>query len=304
MPAKLPVEKIAELSGHQSAVYALVCDSLNPSQLLSAGGDGWIVRWNLAIPETGQLVAKVNGQTFSLESCPDEQLLVAGDMNGGIHWLYRNEPARNRHIAHHRKGIFAIRRLGKWVYSLGAEGLLSRWALQEARCVEGFRLSNKSLRSLAYNPAFDELAIGASDGRIYLLDATKFQLRAVVDRAHDHSVFALRYSPDGQYLLSGGRDAQLRVWDRKFTFPSHTIAAHLATINAIAYHPEGQLFATASRDKTIKLWDAAGFDLLKVIERVRDGGHANSVNCLWWSNYQNLLCSAGDDRLVNVWQVG
>ena len=78
--------------------------------------------------------------------------------------------------------------------------------------------------------------------------------------------------------------------------------AHWFTINAIAFHPNGQFFATASRDKTIKIWDANTFELLKVLEVIRDKGHVNSVNALLWHPYQELLLSAGDDRSIIIWE--
>ena len=80
--------------------------------------------------------------------------------------------------------------------------------------------------------------------------------------------------------------------------------AHWFTINKIVFHPEGKWFATGSRDKTIKIWDAETFELLKVIETMRDKGHINSVNCLLWSEHNDYLLSCGDDRSIIAWEVG
>src|SRR5690606_5922586 len=112
--------------------------------------------------------------------------------------------------------------------------------------------------------------------------------------AHGNSVFSLCLSPDGKYLLSGSRDAHLKVWDAENKFYLlHTIPAHLFTVNHIAFHPDGKLFASAGRDKHIKIWDAQSFQLLKVIDKEKFQGHVNSVNRLLWLKNSNYLVSAG-----------
>jgi WD40 repeat protein len=56
-------------------------------------------------------------------------------------------------------------------------------------------------------------------------------------------------------------------------------------------------------DKSIKIWDAATFRLLKVIDRARHAGHGTSINKLLWTNFNNQLVSAGDDKRISVWDI-
>ena len=105
--------------------------------------------------------------------------------------------------------------------------------------------------------------------------------------------------------MSGGRDAFLRVWNLET--PSFqlekSIPAHLFTINSLVFSPDKTLFATASRDRTIKIWNAATFELLKVVDAMRDGGHIRSVNRLFWETETGFLVSASDDRSLMVWEI-
>ena len=56
-------------------------------------------------------------------------------------------------------------------------------------------------------------------------------------------------------------------------------------------------------DKSIKVWDAETFQLLKVIDKARHAGHGTSVNRLLWTNHNNLLVSASDDRSISIWDL-
>ena len=283
-------------TGHRSALYSL-SPSHTSRHFLSAGGDGWITEWNIDQPETGRVIINVESQVFSLAVSPPEWFdacILAGNMLGGLHWVDRQHPEETRNILHHQKGIYDILWLGEEVFTAGGDGQVTRWDATRKKPVESFQLSNRSIRALAYSQANDLLAVGASDGNIYLLHRRDFTLERTI-AAHDNSVFTLAWSPDGKRLFSGGRDAHLKVWDISGDNLSSQ-SAHWFTINHMSFSPNGAYFATASRDKTIQIWDAATIALVKVLETIRDNGHLNSVNRLLWT--ENYLISCSDDRTV------
>ena len=297
----MTIHKIHQMTGHRGALYTLIPGTV-PGSLFSAGSDGWIVDWNTGDPDNGKLAATVAHQVFSMCLLPDQKRLVAGDMQGGLHWIHLLEPEKTKGLAHHRLAVYdLLYHPDGFLFSVAGDGLLTRWDATAQRSMESLQLSAKALRCLAYAPARRELAVGASDGSIHLLDADTLAIRQSIRNAHLPSVFTLAYSPDMRYLLSGGRDAMLRVWDLETGLEKviSEQAAHWFTINHITYSPDGQYFATASRDKTIKIWDAASFKLLKVLDVIRDGGHINSVNRLLWLSEGLFSCS--DDRTLIGW---
>ena len=104
-----------------------------------------------------------------------------------------------------------------------------------------------------------------------------------------------------------GEDGQLR----------QEVKAHLFTIHALAGSELGWL-ASGSMDKTVKIWDRNTGELLKVIDREKypSRGHSHSVNALCWlalaksgpnanleTGLRRLLASAGDDKIIRVWEV-
>jgi WD40 repeat protein len=123
-------------------------------------------------------------------------------------------------------------------------------------------------------------------------------------KGHQNSVFTSPFHPSGKYIVSGGRDAQLKVWDTQAKYVlRESIPAHLYTINHIVFSKDGRYFVSASMDKSIKLWDAYNFRLLKVLDKERHAAHGNSVNKLLWMNYRDLLVTCSDDRSISVWDL-
>lgn len=292
------------MTGHKAAIYALAPDASSKDHFFSAGGDGWIVRWDITTPEHGQLVATTSTQLFALHPLPTAKLLVAGTMNGGIHWIDPVVAEATRNISHHSHGTFSFLQIGTSFYSGGGKGLITRWSFfPDIRSVDSLRITDKSVRCMIHDPGSDALFAGCSDGAIHVIDPKSMSVVNTIANADSHSVFCLALTTDGKYLLSGGRDAQLRIWDLHDNLRlADKIAAHWFTINAIAIHPNLPIFATASRDKAVKIWSAQNFELLKVLHRPRIQGHLNSVNRLLWITSDTLL-SAGDDRTIIAWAV-
>ncbi len=294
--------------GHKAAIYAMDHGE-QPPEFYSVAGEGWLVKWDLNNSTDGVLVAQAKSNLFSIKKLKSNRVL-SGNMNGGLHLIDLESKDNNRDIAHHSKGIYAIKEIADYFLTAGGDGLLTKWNASSFRAMESLQLSEASLRSIAIHPSKALAAIGASDQNIYFIDLKSFELLNVIEKAHDNSVFSLHFSRLGNQLISGGRDAHLKVWEipdkiEKEWKPEAVkdIAAHLFTINKITFHPTLNFFATSSRDKSIKIWNGQTYELLKVIDFEKYKGHVNSVNDLLWSTYNNYLISCSDDRRIIIWKI-
>jgi len=142
-------------------------------------------------------------------------------------------------------------------------------------------------------------------GAIDIMHSTNYKKDFIAHQLAEKIIGAntVRYSPDGKFLLTGGRDAHLNIWKVGNYKLVKSIPAHNWAIYDIVFSPDGSLFATASRDKTIKIWDAKTYQILKRITKENFEAHTHSVNKLIWSSFHNYLVSAGDDRMVMIREV-
>jgi len=164
----------------------------------------------------------------------------------------------------------------------------------EMQLLDRVSLGKKSLRCCLG----DRGLIGGSDGLIWRLDAQGRVLSFW--KANSPSGFCLAEDAQGD-IVSGGRDALL-MWMGEDGGLKQEVKAHLFTIHALAGSELGWL-ASGSMDKTVKVWDRNNGALLKVIDREKypSRGHSHSVNALCWVG--RLLASAGDDKIIRIWEV-
>ena len=218
-------------NGHQGAIYTLH-QMENTTSFLSGGSDGWLVKWSLDNPALGINLATIPGQILSICYIPAVNACVVGDLNGVVYWLDLNNPKIiPKAFAHHKKGVFSILYLADHLFTAGGDGVFTKWSIDHQTPLESIRISFKAIRSVAYNKEEDEFALGCSDGAIYFLDRTSFMVKSGWSACHLHSVFSLVFHHDNERIISGGRDALLKVWHRKNGELHHVVPAHRFTIN-------------------------------------------------------------------------
>lgn len=296
---KLQVTRLHSLTGHRDCVYSLQ-SSGTPSLFFSGAGDGMVVKWDLENPESGELIAKLPNSVYALHVQPASDLLIVGHNYDGIHFLDWKTKTEVGSLQLTKAAIFDIQSYNDFIFVATGDGALMK-VTSEARVAVEVRHSEKSARTIAINPKAGELAVGYSDNFIRVFDLDSLALKHEW-QAHTNSVFALQYTRDYSFLISGSRDARLKVWDVNTAYvQAAEIVAHLFAINHLEFSPSGKHFVTCSMDKSIKVWDTEHLKLLKVIDKARHAGHGTSVNKLLWTSHHNQLVSASDDRTLSVW---
>jgi WD40 repeat protein len=296
------VEKIGGFTGHRDCIYALSV-AVEDNEFYSAAGDGMVVSWRFDAPDQGELLVKLPNSVYALAYNADRKCLWVGQNFQGIHAIDCITRKETHSAAITTSSIFSIVYHENKLYCGCGDGTIVVLNAQNLASIARWKYSDSSVRTIVISPGGDELAVGYSDHCIRIFSVAEGTVKQEI-KAHDNSVFALSYSPNGQFLLSGSRDARLKVWNVKAGYAlQQSIVAHLYAINDIAFSPDGRYFVTCSMDKSIKVWDAQLFKLLKVIDKARHAGHGTSINKVLWTSFNNYLVSCSDDRTLSVWDL-
>ncbi len=141
------------------------------------------------------------------------------------------------------------------------------------------------------------------DATARIWDAVTGEEIAVL-RGHEHMVDSVRFTLDGQFLLTASWDGTIRRWDlnsKKEEVDRYSIPD--ARVNMIDVLPNGSHFVSASDDTIIRLWDIESGEVLREFL-----GHEAPVNGISVSPDGALLVSAagsfgGDDPTIRLWDV-
>jgi WD40 repeat protein len=298
----MKINKLAEFNGHQNPIYKTIA-APQQGRFFSGGGDKMIVEWNIASPEMGIPIARFNFTIYSLCLIDEHNLLIAGTSEGGLHFIDLSNNKDIKYIQLPNEGIFDIQYSSKYGFIVASttKGNLIVIRLTDLRIIKTIPISTNKIRSISFHDHEPYLYAACSDAKIYVVDLLKME-PVFSFISHQWACNSVLYNPAKDQLITGSKDAHIRIWDIKTEFKLiKNIPAHNYAIYGIAYNPILKIYATASRDKTVKLWDEEMNILVRIHKNDHDG-HTNSVNTIYWLN-DNQLISAGDDGKLIVWEV-
>ena len=138
-------------------------------------------------------------------------------------------------------------------------------------------------------------------------------------------VSALSQSPDGRFLLAGGANGLVQLWNLQLLERPSISVLHRSQVLAAAFTPDGRIAATGSQDGTVRVWSTRTgeevcpplhhFGYIAAIAFSQDGrrllvGSADRSAVIWsiatgeplvrmlHGDYVNDLAFSPDDRLV------
>lgn len=155
----------------------------------------------------------------------------------------------------------------------------------------------RPLVACAWDPAGKWIAFSAEDATVHRLTAAMGAAADLPGPAHDSWPWALRFSPDGTRLFSGGYDGRLVAWS--LGEPAATawlVTAHDGWLRGLAVSPDGTTVATCGNDRTVKLWRGADGGALATCP-----GHESHVYAVAWHPDGQRLVSCDLKGFLKEW---
>jgi WD40 repeat protein len=115
---------------------------------------------------------------------------------------------------------------------------------------------------------------------------------------HKGEVFTCAYTPDGAYVLSGGWDGHLRLWEADSGQVVTSVRAGPKPLSACAVAPGGKHWLSGSLEGTVAIWDAMGQKLLHSFM-----AHTRPVSAILFGEDPDTVITASWDRTLIIWNL-
>jgi WD40 repeat protein len=111
-------------------------------------------------------------------------------------------------------------------------------------------------------------------------------------------IYSINFSADGSFLLTGGDDGEIRLWDLEEGRQCLSWSANNFWVLSAAFSPDNKMVASGSIEAVVRLWNAKTGQSLKVLK-----GHRNLIYSVVFSPDRKTLASGSTDETVRLWDV-
>jgi WD40 repeat protein len=146
---------------------------------------------------------------------------------------------------------------------------------------------------VVYSPNGEWLGIGNSSGRTFLWNTDKFF--TYEGATHTDEVYALDFSADGRWMVTGGADSVVRATEVTANGLARKVMTHGDWVEFVQFSPGDNWFVSASDDNKLRVWDVE-----TGIEKMRME-HSGFVLRIDISDNGAWIASTGADQTARVW---
>uniref|UniRef100_A0A8C5C7W9 Small-subunit processome Utp12 domain-containing protein n=1 Tax=Gadus morhua TaxID=8049 RepID=A0A8C5C7W9_GADMO len=223
-----------------------------------------------------------------------------------------------------------------------ASGVFHLHELPEFNLIHSLSISDQRISSVVMNCSGDWIGFGCSGMGQLLVWEWQSESYVFKQQGHFNNMASLAYSPDGQYIVTGGDDGKVKVWNTNSGLCFVTFTEHTSSITHVTFTSSGFVIVSASLDGTVRAYDlhryrnfrtftsprpvqfsslAVDFSGELVSAGAQDSfeifiwsmqtgrllevlaGHAGPVSSLCFSPVQSILASASWDKTVRIWDM-
>lgn len=177
----------------------------------------------------------------------------------------------------------------------GGQGWIEIWDYKLGQLITAWKLEGSVIRSVEFNHNGSQIISTNSDG-VKLWEYPSGNL--IRTMAASYTENAASFSKTDAYIVTGGQEKKIKVWDANNSNLMKTIDAHSQEVRTLVFSNNGNLLVSSSEDKSVKIWDSNNWSLIRTL-----AGHTGPVGTARFNEDDTYICSAADDNTTRVWSV-
>eukprot|EP00744_Colponema_vietnamica_P005035 GILI01007422.1.p1 GENE.GILI01007422.1~~GILI01007422.1.p1 ORF type:complete len:488 (+),score=54.60 GILI01007422.1:159-1622(+) len=140
--------------------------------------------------------------------------------------------------------------------------------------------------------------VSAGDNVIKCWSTRDFSCVKTFENPRGNMVSSVALTPNSRYLVSGGMDFSVKVWDLTANSCIHTLYGHSGGVRCVTVTGDGRRVVSGGDDQSVVLWDLLGGEKLRVFE-----GHRGFILAVTVTPDNLHIISASEDKTVKIWDL-
>mmetsp|Transcript_46052 Transcript_46052/g.128074 ORF Transcript_46052/g.128074 Transcript_46052/m.128074 type:complete len:628 (-) Transcript_46052:499-2382(-) len=269
-----------------------------PEGLVVGGGDGTVTTFDANMNDTCQV--QLSGPVASLSFSPDKVEVIAGTSTGFVYRLRMDNLQSllvcENHAAAVKRISFAPDASDRFA-TLSSDCTIRVWDSSDYSVLTTVTVRDAGEPNcLAYT--LDFIITGWEDGRVRAHESDSGQFLWLIDQAHRAGVSALCLSNNERYIMTGGGEGDVRIWEmRSRELVSH-LKEHTLPVTSLALYGDDIHALSCSRDRAFLCWDLRNERrLTSHVQRM--GG----INGIALSQDQTMVITVGQEKRLTCWDL-
>ncbi|KUJ07673.1 WD40 repeat-like protein [Mollisia scopiformis] len=189
------------------------------------------------------------------------------------------------------ESVTSVATCAPWAYTVSKDLGLAKWKIQELPENQWLPKNGKKHKKATPPPKRkpEQVAFRRGD---------KLKAKDNAYEGHVDTILTVAASQDGKFVVTGGKDRRIVVWEAETLKPLRVFSHHRDAVTGLAFRRGTNQMYSASKDRTVKIWS---LDELAYVETLF--GHQDEVVDVSALAQERCISVGARDRTARLWKV-
>jgi WD40 repeat protein len=241
-------ELFKKVLGHKAPVTSLA--AYDKHHFFSGAWDKTVKFWHV---ESSTPVKVLEGHTDFVKCvlCTNVNgvaLVCSGSSDKSIRVVRLEDCSLNFKLLGHSRGVEGLQCLDTLLYSSSSDRTVKCWNLEDGSCVRTLIGHETNVYGLAIDLREFEIYSGSADNNVI-----RWHEGSIVSKLQ-HGSLVRTIIVNDRYVITGGRDQLIRVWDKQSWLCVHEFDGHVDEVSCLINFPDYKI-VSGSYDGSVRRWD-------------------------------------------------